>query len=356
MEVLITILEFLAVLVVVVVVHEFGHFATAKAMGIRVNEFGFGFPPRLFGFRKGETVYTVNLLPLGGFVKLEGENDPSDPRSFAGKGVGTRSIVLVAGVVMNLILAVVLLTAFYMFTATEEAAELEVGEVSAGSPAELAGMVRGDVILAVNRTPVTGFDDLLENQINPNRGKEIELLIQRDDTQHTLRLVPRVNPPEGEGPIGVGREFPSVRAEWFSRPPWEAAPMGLRFIKFVLLATKDEVTGSISDRRAPEFLGPIGGADFTGRVAREMGLIFLIPLAALISIGLGIFNILPIPPLDGGRLVFVIIEWVRRGKRIPPEKEGFVQFVGFVAIIIPVAVAIGYNDIVRIVEGNNFLR
>ena len=165
MEILITILEFLGVLAVVVMVHEFGHFATAKAFGIRVNEFGFGFPPRLLGLRRGETVYTLNLLPLGGFVKLEGENDPTDPRSLASKGVGTRFLVLVAGSFMNVVLAVVLLSGLFMFTV----GEIRVADVSPGSPADLARFLPGDTIIDVNGNRVESFEELV-NEVAPQPG------------------------------------------------------------------------------------------------------------------------------------------------------------------------------------------
>ena len=188
MEILITILEFLGVLAVVVIVHEFGHFATAKAFGIRVNEFGFGFPPRLLGLRRGETVYTLNLLPLGGFVKLEGENDPTDPRSLASKGVGTRFLVLVAGSFMNVVLAVVLLSGLFMFTV----GVIRVADVSPGSPADLARLLPGDTIIDVNGNRVESFEELV-NEVHPNRGTEVEWRIRRGDNRLAVSLVPQIN-------------------------------------------------------------------------------------------------------------------------------------------------------------------
>ena len=198
MHILITILEFLGVLAVVVMVHEFGHFATAKAFGIRVNEFGFGFPPRLLGLRRGETFYTLNLLPLGGFVKLEGENDPTDPRSLASKGVGTRFLVLVAGPFMNVVLAVVLLSGLFMFTV----GEIRVADVSPGSPADLARLLPGDTIIDVNGNRVKSFEDLV-NEVHPNRGAEVEWRIRRGDNRLTFSLVPQINPLSEELATGI---------------------------------------------------------------------------------------------------------------------------------------------------------
>ena len=350
MEILVTIIQFLAVLALVVVVHEWGHFAAAKAMGIQVNEFAIGFPPRLLGFRKGETLYSLNLLPLGGFVKLEGENDPSKPRSLASKGVGTRFLVLVAGPFMNAVLAVVLLTGLFMFTVDE----LSVRGVSPDSPAEMAGVLPGDTLLKVNNERVRNFDALAD-RINAHRGEEIEWLIRRDGAEMRLLLVPRANPPEGQGATGITVQIGGRQQASPVRPPWEALWMGLKRTGLVLEAMKDEVSGVVSGGKTPEVAGPIGIAQLTGEVARDAGLISLVPLAALFSISLAVFNILPFPALDGGRLAFVILEWVRRGKKIPPEKEGLVHLVGFV-VLIAIIITISYNDITRIVDGNSLLR
>ena len=352
MEVLITIIEFLAVLGVVVVVHEFGHFATAKAFGIRVNEFGFGFPPKVLTlFRKGETDYTINLIPLGGFVKLEGENDPTSARSLASKGVGTRFIVLVSGVVMNVVLAVVLLSGLFMFTVQD----LRIESVSPGSPAEQAGLLPGDVILEANGRQVDTYGDLSE-EINPNRGSGMEWLIRRDTEEHRISIVPRLEPPPGEGATGISISTVGYQRARPTRPPWEAIAQGIKITWAVPGLLKEEITNWVAGDGETPFAGPIGIAHGTGEVAREYGLLSLIPLAALFSISLAILNILPIPALDGGRIFFVLLEWVRRGKRIPPEKEGLVHLIGFVVLIVMILGPLTYNDIVRIADGSSLLR
>jgi regulator of sigma E protease len=352
MDVLITVLEFLGVMAVVVIVHEFGHFAAAKAFGIKVNEFGFGFPPKVVRvFRKGETDYTINLLPIGGFVKLEGENDDSHPRSLAGKGIGTRVIVLVAGVFMNLVLAIVLLTGLFLFTTDE----IRIGQVAPGSPAEHAGVLPGDALLEVSGEPVKTFEELA-GLIASAQGEEIEWLIKRDGIEQRVYLAPRVEPPEGEGATGIGVEIGGVQRTSPTRSPWDALFRGVELTWSVPGLLKDAITDWLVDDGPTPFAGPVGIAQTTGEVTREAGIISLVPLAAMFSISLAIFNILPIPALDGGRLLFVLLEWVRRGKRIPPEKEGLVHFAGFVALIVLVLGPLTYNDIARIVNGGSLLR
>ena len=350
MDVIITILEFLAVLAVVVVVHEFGHFATAKAFGIKVNEFAFGFPPRLLGVRKGETLYAINLVPIGGYVKLEGENDPSHPRSLASKGVGTRFIVLAAGPFMNAVLAIVLLAGLLMFTVEE----LRVSEVLPGSPAEGAGVLAEDAIIKVNGDRVTDFDEL-SDRISLGRGASMLWLIRRDGSEHTVQVTPRLDPPPGEGATGISVRESGRQQLTPTRWPWEAVADGASRIGLIFTLSKDAFSDWVTEGGQAPFAGPVGIARGTGEVTEEFGLISLIPLAALFSMSLAVFNILPIPALDGGRLMFVILEWVRRGKRIPPEKEGIVHLVGFFCLI-ALLLAITYNDIVNIVEGNSLLR
>ncbi len=328
-----------------------GHFSAAKAFGIQVNEFALGFPPRLFGFRKGETIYAVNMVPIGGYVKLEGENDPSQPRSLAAKGVGTRFIVLAAGPFMNAVLAIVLMAGLFMFTVEE----LRISGVSPGSPAEAAGIMPGDAILKVNGHSVDGFDELAAD-IQRNRGREMLWVLRRDGADRAVSVTPRaVDPSLREGATGISVELVSDQQAKPTRPPWEAVAMGAERIGLVLRLTKESFSDWLTGGGRAPFAGPIGIAHGTGQVAEEYGLVALIPLAALFSVSLAIFNILPIPALDGGRLVFVILEWVRRGKRIPPEKEGLVHMVGFVCLIV-LLVAISYNDIVNIARGDSLLR
>ena len=353
MDIITTLLQFLGVLVVVVLVHEFGHFASAKAFGIRVNEFGFGFPPRLLGIRKGETVYTVNLIPLGGFVKLEGEQSGTsdDPRSFSSKPPGVRFIVLVAGVVMNVILGIVLLSVFFMFAASE----FRVGQVEPGSPAEAAGLINGDTIVEMNGEYLHDFREFAD-RIDENKGRRIEWTVSRDGEKMAFRLTPRENSPEGQGPTGIsGISVIGSQRLGLTRDPLDAVALGFQRTAQFPGAVKDAIVDWAADDGPLPFAGPVGIAQGTGEVARELGLFYLIPLAAGLSLALAISNILPIPPLDGGHILFVIIEWARKGKKIPPEKQGLVQIAGL-ALLIGFVVAVSYNDLQRLIDGASILQ
>ena len=350
MDILVTLGAFLGVLAVVVVVHEFGHFAAAKAFGVKVNEFGFGFPPRILGIRKGETLYSINLIPLGGFVKPEGEHDSTHPRSLAAKGTGTRFVVLIAGVVMNVVLAIVLLSAFFSFSAVE----VRAGQVVPGAPADMAGILPGDSLIEMNGQRFREVDDLVV-RLDQNLGQEVEWLVERDGSRFLTRLVPRANPPEGQGPTGISGISFTPSQSWSPTRSFPSA-VGMAFQRTWSFpsAVKDAIVDWVADDGEVPFAGPVGIAQGTGEVAREFGPFYLIALAAGLSLALAISNILPIPPLDGGQIVFVVLEWARRGKRIPPEKQSLVHLIGIMGLI-AFLVAVSYNDIMRLVDGNTVL-
>jgi regulator of sigma E protease len=353
-SVALTILSFIAVLAVLVLVHELGHFVTAKAFGIRVLELGFGYPPRLLGFRFGETLYSLNLLPLGGFVKLAGEEDPREPRSLAGKSTGVRFVVLVSGSLMNALLPILLYSIVFMLPRQELVGQVVVREVAPGSPAQRAGILPGDVILKADGRPVENSGHLVYLTML-NLGAETHWVIRRGEDTRVVSLVPRWRPPQGEGAVGVRIETVDFRLVTRSHPFWEAVPLSARKVVEVMVLAKNEVTRWIIGSARPQVAGPVGIAQMTGEVAQRGGLLPLLEFTALLSINLAIINILPIPMLDGGRLLFVAIEWVRRGKRIPPEKEGFVHLVGFM-VLITLVVVISYFDIMRILKGESLLK
>ena len=347
-------LEMIGMIVVLVVVHELGHFATAKYFGVTVHEFGIGFPPRLFGIRKGETVYTVNLIPLGGFVKLAGENDPSEPRSLASKSPPVRAVVLSAGSFMNALLAVVLFTVLFMIPRSVTVGDVIIDEVNANSPAEGAGLMVGDRVLTADGREIESTNDLAARIIR-NLGSDITMVVQRGTGTREVSLVPRHRPPKGQGAIGIALRMENTSVVERSYPFWKAIPKSVSQIGDVLSFTWRSLTQWASGDAPFPGSGPIGIVSGTKEVVDVGGVVALVPLAALLSISLAIFNILPIPALDGGRLLFVVIEWVRRGKRIPPEKEGLVHMIGF-ALLITLVLVISYNDVLRLVRGESFIR
>lgn len=351
---MISYLWFVPMLVVLIIAHELGHFITAKLSGVEVKEFGLGFPPRLLALTWKGTEYSLNLVPLGGFVKMVGEEDPSHPRSLASRPRPLRLLVLSAGSLMNLVLPLFLLTVSFMVPQTVLSGQVQVASVSPDSPAERAGLRPGDIILQVDGKRVTNTADLIY-QINLRLGAEITMVVRRDRfAQEVVTVVPRWAPPPGEGPTGIRVGMVNAYPASQSYPVWEALPRGLRGTAELFVLTRNEITSLFLRRSLPEVTGPIGIAQVTGEVA-QVGARPLLQLAALLSLNLGIINLLPIPMLDGGRLLFLGIEVVRGGRRLSPRREALAHFIGLIAILSLVAL-VSYFDVIRIVRGESLLR
>jgi regulator of sigma E protease len=350
---LITILVAISVLVLLILAHELGHFITAKASGVKVDEFGLGFPPRLFGIKRGETLYSLNAIPLGGFTKIAGEEDPKVERSLASKGVGTRLLVLSAGSLMNALLALLLLSVVFMVPRDIVIGQVVVEAVAENSPAARAGLRAEDSIISVNDKILNNTLDL-SRHIRLNLGKETTFLVEhRDLNQEEVKLTPRWQPPQGEGAIGVAVRTLEPIIVIQSEPFWRAIPLGVTEFIETFVLYKNGIISTIIGAAPAEFIGPVGIVQITGEAAKA-GVSPLLELAAVISLILAIVNILPLPALDGGRIAFVLLEWVRRGKRISPKKEGLVHLVGFI-MLMGLILAITYHDIIRIISGENLL-
>ena len=442
-SVLIAVGAMVPMLLILVVVHELGHFATARSLGVKVLEFGVGFPPRAFGFYTGRTrvlispdtrfvnldgeaslrtgqlvkvissedtegnlvaqviegprprrgltgrlpgkgepredfgrddwlkhdgkvravedgsfvladmLFSVNWTLLGGFVRLAGESNPDVPRSLASKGVGTRFLVLVAGPLMNAILPIVFFTVLLMLPQDVLVGRLMVGEVSPGSPAQEAGVKAGDAILQANGHKIENSGDLIR-AINLNGGSTMEWLVDRGGRQQIITVIPRFDQDAGRWLVGILTEMVGAHTERRSNPPWVALRDSFVNTWELLVLVKQGMSGAFSQGSAPQLSGPIGIAQIAGEFTREGGLAGWLTITILLSINLAILNILPIPMLDGGRLVFVMLEWVRRGKRVPPEREGMVHLIGF-AVLIGLIVLISANDVLRLIDGRSFL-
>jgi regulator of sigma E protease len=341
-----TLLPFFAVLSLLVFAHEFGHFVTAKRAGIKVQEFGFGFPPRLVGFRRGETVNSINLLPLGGFVKMLGENAaPGEPRAFASKSKRVRALVLVAGSAMNFLLAPVLFSAAFMVgepVPCDDCGRVQVYSVSADSPAARAGLRERDVFVTIAGQPIRDAADV-QRLVQGAGGREIEVVVRRDGGEVGLRVTPRAAPVEGQGTIGIqlGPERVVVQ-----RPIWEAAPLGLRRTGETLVLFGRGLAQMVSRDAPADLAGPVGIAVMTGRAARA-GWVYLLQFTAFLSLNLAIFNLLPVPGLDGARLAFVALEGLR-GRRVNPRLEGVIHFVGLM-LLITLILFVSHNDVRRLI-------
>ena len=344
-----TTVSFLGVLVILIFTHEIGHFAAAKLSGVKVEEFGIGFPPRLFSFRRGETLYSLNAIPLGGFTKLLGEEDPTLPGSLASKSIATRFLVLSAGSLMNILLPILLFSISFMIPHDMLLEKVQVQEVAPDSPAQSVGIQTGDIILEINGHPVKNRGDV-GYFVRLGLDSEVTILLQKADlSKEEARMKPRWNPPEGQGAIGViitGTDSTIIRESY---PVWEAVPFSIRHCWEILVLFRNEVASWFIRGSVPQLSGPIGIAQMTGEVAKA-GISPLLEFAALISINLAIVNLFPFPGLDGGRIVFLALEWVRRGKRISPKREGLVHLIGFIVLIMLIVV-VSYFDVIHIMQG-----
>ena len=348
-----TTVSFIGILILLVFAHEFGHFITAKLAKVKVEEFGIGFPPRIISFKRGETTYSLNAIPLGGFTKMLGEEDPTLPGSLASKSIPIRFLVLSAGSLMNILLPILLLSISFMIPHDMLLEKVQVKEVASGSPAQIAGIEPGDTILAINNHTIRNRGDV-GYFIQLNLGSEVNILLQKDELdQQEVSLKPRWNPPEGQGATGIaiiGVDSTIVRESY---PIWQAVPSSIIHCWEILVLFRNEVVGWFIRETPPQLTGPIGIAELTGEMAKA-GLSPLLEFAALISINLAIINLFPFPGLDGGRLIFLALEWVRRGKRISPKREGLVHLIGFIVLILLIMV-VSYYDIANIIQGESAL-
>ncbi|MFC1934023.1 RIP metalloprotease [Chloroflexota bacterium] len=353
MMTVISIISFLVVIVVLILAHELGHFITAKASGVKVEEFGLGFPPRLLSVKRGETLYSLNAIPLGGFVKMAGEEDPDVPKSLASKSIPIRLLVLSAGSLMNLLLPLLLFSIAFMVPHNLVIGQVTVEEVALDTPAARAGIRPGDIILSVNEKPVSNNGDLYR-YIQRNLGKKVAMLIQHSDsTRENVQLTPRWKPPQGQGSTGIVIATSDATIVSQHYPFWKAIPLGVGACIETFVLFKNGIISMIIGAAPVTLAGPVGIAQLTGEAAKA-GISPLLEFAAFLSINLAIINIFPLPALDGGRIAFVLLEGARRGKRIAAKTEGVVHFIGF-AMIMAFILAITYQDIMRIISGESLI-
>ena len=400
---LLTIVIFIFILGLLVLAHEFGHFLMAKRAGVKVEEFGFGFPPRLLSFRKGETIYSLNLIPIGGFVKIYGEENPeetksgniasvsveteqlqissssaetiiqetetaieiqtpeNDQRAFYNKSIVSRAKILVAGVIFNLILAAFLFSIGHMLglpTAMEDNLKfgqlrdqkIQIVMIAPDSPAAKAGIIAGDTIkkISLQQNQGVNVQEVKEVQdfIEQNKNQEIVLTIERGKEILDFSVVPLQNPPSDEGPIGIAL----AKTALVSYPWYWAAIKGIEdtFNLFKLMVKTLAIMLYRLVAGLPvglEVAGPVG-IFVLAQQASQLGLIYLLQFTAFISINLAIINILPFPALDGGRLLFLAIEKIRR-KPVSQKVEKAIHTAGF-AFLIALMLLVTIRDLTKI--------
>jgi regulator of sigma E protease len=345
---------------VLVFVHELGHLLAAKRNRIVVEEFGFGYPPRLVKlFERDGTIYSINAIPFGGFCRMRGEDDPSLPGSFAAASKLARGLTLVAGSTMNLVLAVVLFGMETLVVGMPDAAVpgAIVSKVSTNSPAEAAGLLVSDRIIAINDVAIVHVSDLVDQSRTRLGQPVVYTIIRREPVSGSeetfqVTMIPRLNPPQGEGPLGL--EIGAAR-----RPALvgEAVRTGLAETGRVIWWTFAIPARLIMQGRPiSEFgvAGPVGIAWLTGEAVQEAqsddSIAPLLEFVALLSVALGVTNLLPIPALDGGRLLFIAIEILRR-KRVEPAREGLVHLIGFGLLLLLVGV-VTVQEVGSLISGN----
>jgi len=337
----VTILIALAVLGLLIFVHELGHFIAAKRADIRVEEFALGFGPRVLSVIRGETRYSLRAMPIGGFVRMSGTSaleGPVDHRGFINKGIWQRLGVLLAGPAMNFVLAILLFAIIFSILGIE-VPTLQLAEVLEGHAAERSGFLRGDRVISVDGIEVQDWAHLV-TLINASLGEEVVVVVERGGSQRILRVVPEPRPDDpSRGFIGISPDIDIVRQN-----PFTALKNALGYTLAVSVLWIRGLVLMILGKAQVDVAGPVGITQLIGE-ASKMGLRSLMYLSAALSANLGILNLLPIPALDGSRLAFLLVEGVR-GKPVDPEKENLIHFLGF-ALLMIVAIVVTYRDILR---------
>lgn len=349
----------LLVLSILILIHELGHFLVAKKSGVWVEEFGFGLPPRLIGKKIGDTIYSLNWLPFGGFVRLHGEQSEegiSNPsRAFLGKSKLKRAGIVVAGIVMNLLLGLVCFAIVYSFLGIpKEQGYVQIVDVVSESPAAVAGLTVNDVIVSLNKNPVTKSTDFT-NLTKENAGKKIALEVKRGEVIQKYNITLREKPEDGKSFLGI-----VVSSQFTYYPPvWQRPFYGAYYGTIASYETTISVfkglwsTVSLAGRGiAPtDTVGPVGILAIIYYVLKQ-GILPILNLMGLISINLAVLNILPIPALDGGRLLFIGIEAIF-GKKVLPKVEAAFHSVGFI-LLIGLIIVISFFDIKRVIAAGGF--
>lgn len=357
------IISFIVIFSLVVFVHEIGHFYFARRAGVRIEEFGFGLPPRLWGRKKGGTIYSINAIPFGGFVRLYGEGDEfrQEKQAFSSKKPWPKLTIVVGGVLMNLLFGLVammigfwsgmppLVTPVEKYVADPSRVESQI--VVAGtvdnSAAAKAGLLPGDFIISSGGQSFILPNDF-QSYIQAQGTKPIQLLVERSHQELSIQITPIRNS-AGKPEIGVliDRSVEKANYIWW-QVPWFALQETLQVLWLVILSIAGLIYKLFTTASLPaELSGPVGIAKITADVV-QLGWFKVLQFIVFLSLNLGVVNLVPFPGLDGGRLVFVLIEFFRKGKNIPGHIENAINTAGFLLLILLIAV-VTYKDIMKLI-------
>ncbi|MBP2635851.1 MAG: metalloprotease RseP [Firmicutes bacterium] len=338
-----TIVATIFVFGLLVLFHELGHFITAKSVGMRVDEFAIGFGPKLISKKIGETVYSIRIVPLGGFNKIAGmdPDEQQDERSFSAKPIWARMLVIVAGSFMNFVLPVLLLFIVFVSAGIDKPSNQPIiGNVFSDKPAAMAGLLPGDKINSVNGAPVTSWREFV-TIIQTNAGNSLTINFSRTaEDNKTALLIPEYDEKGKRGVIGV---IPQI--DKYQPGVLESAGLAAKQTVMVAQAMVVGIGEMLTGRAAADVAGPIGVAQMAGEVA-QLGIIPLLQFAAFLSINLGLINLLPVPVLDGGHVVTLAVEGIR-GKPLSSSQMQFIQMVGL-ALLMMLFVLATFKDISRL--------
>jgi len=342
---LITLITIIIVLSVVILIHELGHYVTARKLGVKVEEFGFGLPPRLFGIKKKETIYSINCIPFGGFVKLKGEvgDHEEESDSFSSKKAWQRATIMSSGVFMNYVLTFILLSIGFFAgipsiidksntTSLVKKEKIQVVTVEKDTPAAQSGIEIGDVILSIDGQNFKKIEDL-QNYESNKLGIPVKYEIVKINENKIYEITPKIIDDSNKAKIGVGL----VETGLVSYPWYLSIWMGLKTTIFltweIIKALFDIIKNLIISQKIPaDIAGPIGIAVITGQMTK-LGLIYILQFTAILSITLAVMNFVPFPALDGGRVLFIIIEKIR-GRAINQRIENIIHTVGFYLLLV----------------------
>lgn len=336
-----TIVAALLLFGVIILIHELGHFLLAKKNGVTVHEFAIGMGPKIYSKEKNGTLYSIRALPIGGYVSMEGEDEESNnPGSFSRKSILQRVSIIFAGPLFNLILAVIFLIPVFIYIGSPTTT---LDEIVDNSPAQEANLQKGDIIKSVDGEAIDSWNDFIE-VVSGSNGKELNLIVERNNTEVKANLTPEKSE-DGTYKIGVTCERNKNIITAIKDSFVTTGQMIVQMVTFI----KQMITGTVPGGFTNSVAGPVGVITLVSDAAKT-GIINLLYLGSIISLNLGIINLVPFPALDGGRLLLLFVEWIRGGKKINPDKEAMINMVGFCALM-AFMVFITYNDVSKLLQG-----